>query len=863
VGFFHINQKLDQPELRGLSLDFLHRQQCNVCPLNNQPGLQHPYMEPTGSSKPLVYVLGEAPGADEDKKGEQFVGKSGRFLRQRIPDDWVDNIRFNNAVRCRPPDNRDPTIVELECCRPSIVADIERTKPRAIFGFGNVPLQWALDQTGITKWAGRYAPVKVGSHVCWYFPLLHPSGVMRRANEKGGQEIVFQFELDLKRAFDLVETLPDPVVHSVEDALKGIARVIANGQRGWGDANDVIYFLRSLRTESVVGLDYETNGLRPYKKGAKILTVGLASRHGSMAFPLYHRQAKWTKGQLEEVHKAFTDFLYEAPCRKVVHNLAFEMEWTAYFYGEKALRAGEWEDTIAQAFILDERRGKSLEVLCQQYFGVNIKAINGLDRANLDAAPLEEVLQYNGLDAKYHRLLYLAQKKRVDAEKLTAVYEHHLRRVPTVVLTQLKGVPVDQDVVEDMREKFEGDRDDALAKIKALKVWKQFKDKKGYDFRPSAPQDIMYLFNDILGESLEKADEKALKKVKHPIVQLIIDWKKAEKMLSTYIESWATGGDNMWPDGLLHPILSLVNTRTWRTASEAPKSQDTPVRGPNKIVRKQVRPSTDERVVSFDFAGIQARNVAMESKDKTLVEAFWNKYDIHSDWLERICRQCPNWVSAKALKDEGVRKEYRNKAKNGLVFPSFFGARPPKLALVLEIDVKDAEALHEEFWAEFPDIKGWHQGLDKFYRKYGYVTGLSGFRRRAPVDPNQLINSPIQADESLIVLEAMARLSEYEEPRFQANMEIHDDLTFIWPKRDIERNAEVVIKEMLRIEHKWINVPICVEMSVGEDWYDKRSWGDFSSDDWSGHVKAPKVVKEAETSSWTDGEGWDAGDGYQ
>ena len=791
----------------------------------------------------MVYILGEANGADEDKKGIQFVGRTGRYLRQHIPDAWADKIRWNNCVRCRPPENRTPTIVELECCRhatqhgPSIVQDIEQTKPVAIFGFGNTPLQWALDQTGITKWTGRYAPIKVGEHVCWYFPLLHPSYVLHKENERDGKEIAFQFEIELRRAFDLVETLPKPVVHSVEDALDGIEWVTGSG--GFRDVDYVTDCIEALYDQQTVGLDYETNGLRPYKDGAKILTVGLASKLGSLAFPLYHRQAQWTKNQLEDVQKAFTDFLYKAPCRKAVHNLAFEMEWTAYFYGEKALRAGEWEDTIAQAFILDERRGKSLEMLCQQYFGVNIKAINSLDRANLDDAPIEQVLQYQGLDAKYHRLLYLAQKKRIDAEKLTAVYEHHLRRVPTVVMTQLKGVPVDQDVVEDMQVKFGKERDTAFGMMQELKEVKLFKQKKGFDFRPSAPQDILFLVREIFGKDIENADEAALKKVKHPIANLIINWKKAEKVLSTYVNSWATGGENMWSDGLLHPILSLTNTRTWRTASEGPNSQNTPQHGPNRIVRKQVRPPSGWRVVAFDYAGIQARNVAMESKDKALVKAFKSKYDIHADWLERIRKQCPNWISAKALKDKATYKDYRGKAKSGLVFASFFGAQPNTVAAHLDIDLRDAEALHEEFWSEFPDIKGWHQDLDKFYRKHGYVTGLSGFRRRAPISSNQLVNSPIQGDESLIVLEAMARLSEYEEPRFQANMEIHDDLTFIWPKKDIERNAEIVVKEMLRIKYDWINVPIVVEMSVGEDWYGMNSVGEFSSDDWDGCVSVP------------------------
>ncbi len=122
------------------SLEFLHKQQCNVCPLNNQKGLQHPNMQPTGSKHPVIYIIAEAPGAEEDAKGVQLIGRSGRLLRPLIPDEWLDKIRWNNCVRTRPPENRTPTPMELECCRPSVAGDIEQTKPVAVFGFGGVAL---------------------------------------------------------------------------------------------------------------------------------------------------------------------------------------------------------------------------------------------------------------------------------------------------------------------------------------------------------------------------------------------------------------------------------------------------------------------------------------------------------------------------------------------------------------------------------------------------------------------------------------------------------------------------------------------------------------------------------------------------
>lgn len=240
-------------------------------------------------------------------------------------------------------------------------------------------------------------------------------------------------------------------------------------------------------------------------------------------------------------------------------------------------------------------------------------------------------------------------------------------------------------------------------------------------------------------------------------------------------------------------------------------------------------------IVAFDYAGIQARNVAMESKDKVLVKAFWERYDIHSDWRERITDHYPQWISPdKRMEVETRDKKYRDLAKNKFVFPSFFGAKHKSISANLRIPENIIKDVQTEFWDAFPDIHSWHKRIIKNYYRDGYVTGLSGVRRRAPISPNQLINAPIQADEALIVCNAMSNLSELEDPMLQPIMEIHDDLTFILPKKELDRYAEIIITEMLRIDFEWINVPLEVEMKVGEDWANLEEVGKYASDTWRG-----------------------------
>ena len=828
MGFFFVEQKRANNDLRGLTPDFLRRHECAVCPLN-EAHLLHPKMLPTGSKNPLVYCVGEAPGKNEDEQGKQFVGASGKVIRFRIPQEWDDKIRWTNAIRCRPPDNRTPTDIELSCCQPFLERDVLTTKPKAIFGFGAVPLSRFLQQSAIGIWRGRRVPINVGGHACWYYPMWHPSFILHKRKfvprdvDQYGSDDEFAFALDLQNAFAEIDSLPVPIIHSEQQASANIEIV--------DDVDRARELIEIVCNDPSVGFDWETNCLRPYSDGAKILSAGFSGRSNTFSFALDHSQSTWSKNERKEIDRLVETFLYEAVGRKVSHHSPFEMEWAGYFYGRECLYAGRWDDSESQAYVLDARRGGlSLDFLCLQYFGLHLKAISNLDRKNLDKTPLKQVLLYNGIDARYHRLLYLAQAKRVKNEGLQDVYEHQMRRIPSLVLAQMQGVPIDLTVVAKLRGKYEAKKEAAEKAIQEEDVVKEFEEQKGRVFNPASNPDVNYLVNEILKVDTESADKEQLSHVNHPIAKKIVTLREASKVLSTYIYSVDKGSENLYNDGMLHPVISTTAVRTWRTGSEAPNIQNWPKRDEGaKEVREQIR-HPNMMVVSFDYAGIQARGVAQESLDKTLIDHFWHDYDVHADWLERIRKHYPQWVSAAQLKDKNTFKKHRHLSKNKFVFPTFFGAQSYTTSTGLGIPENIAEDLRLEFFDEFPGIKKWHEHLHDFYYENGYVTGLSGFRRFAPVSGNELINTPIQSNEAIIVLDAMARLSELQDDRYQAMFEVHDDISFLWPKNEIDERSEVVIDAMVNTPFAWAHcVPIEVEMSVGSDWLNMKEVGKFKS----------------------------------
>jgi DNA polymerase I-like protein with 3'-5' exonuclease and polymerase domains len=229
----------------------------------------------------------------------------------------------------------------------------------------------------------------------------------------------------------------------------------------------------------------------------------------------------------------------------------------------------------------------------------------------------------------------------------------------------------------------------------------------------------------------------------------------------------------------------------------------------------------------LDYGQIEARVIAMASKDTNLVASLWHRGDIHMEWAEKFCKKFPKL---------GEPKAFRYFAKNKVVFPSFFGSKPRQIAKNLNIDEHGCEELFEDFWEKFSGVLQWQKSLLAFYSERGYVECLTGRRRRAPISYNRIINAPIQGTASDIVVDGMNRLSEksqlLDNPQLQAVLNVHDDLTFYIESRQIDTVVPIVVTGMLDCSYDFINVPLSVEMSIGKDLYRMKEEDTFFSNEW-------------------------------
>lgn len=129
-----------------------------------------------------VMVVGEAPGATEDETGKPFVGRGGQLLIRLFNEIGIEreDIYIANVLKCRPPENRDPSKIEIEQCKAFLEAQIKFVNPDVIVPVGNFASRFVLNtKEGITKIRGR-SFVRGDSVV---MPTVHPAFVLRNGKK--------------------------------------------------------------------------------------------------------------------------------------------------------------------------------------------------------------------------------------------------------------------------------------------------------------------------------------------------------------------------------------------------------------------------------------------------------------------------------------------------------------------------------------------------------------------------------------------------------------------------------------------------------------------------------------------------------
>ena len=381
---------------------------CTSCGL-----FQHvlsPRIEPYGNFEKGIMNVGEAPGATEDRRGKPFQGKVGNLLRDTYEELGIelfeDCINVNSA-NCFPSDAngkpRPPTGHELACCRSvKVLPAIKKFQPNVIVLFGASAIEsvignrWKEGIQGVTRWQGAQIPDY--DYGAWLCPTFHPSFILR-ANDP---LITRTWKQDLKAAIGKIsEPLPDRHVSNILYKYEG-------------DVGEFAYqFCKDAET---ISFDYETTGIKPHKKGHRIICCSIAKDENNAIVFMLPKDPK-----AKELN-GFKAVLKDKKISKMAHNMKFEQMWSKVWLGQAVVR-WSWDSMLA-AHILDSRSNYS-GLKFQSYIHLgevdyavdldgcfkvkNSNAKNGLEQFVRSKEGKDTVMKYCALDSLYQYRLAMKQ----------------------------------------------------------------------------------------------------------------------------------------------------------------------------------------------------------------------------------------------------------------------------------------------------------------------------------------------------------------------------------------------------------------------------------------------------------------------
>ena len=434
-----------------------------------------------------------------------------------------------------------------------------------------------------------------------------------------------------------------------------------------------------------------------------------------------------------------------------------------------------------------------------------------------------DIIAYNSvLKAKFIFETYNIFNEKLNNENMIELFNDiEIPLSYTLGDMEYNGVYVDKEILNQMGIEI---------KNKIFEVEKNIYEIVGHEFNISSPQQLgTVLFEELNLPSKKKGKTgystaaDVLNKLvdKHPIINMIIEYRMLTKLYNTYIEGLIS---SIHPDGKVHTIYTQTLTRTGRLSSIEPNLQNIPIRYEyGKLIRKAFLPSPNSLILSSDYSQIELRVLAHMANVEALIDAFNNDIDIHTKTASDIFN----------VPISEVTKSMRRIAK-AVNFGIIYGISGYGLSENLGISTKEASNFIEQYLNTYPGIKTYMDETIKKAHENKYVKTLFNRKRNIPELDNKnymirsgaeriALNTPIQGTSADIIKIAMVEASKkLKESNMKTKMilQVHDELIFDVFKDELDMVKEIV-KETMEGVCK-MSVPLKVDIEVGTDWYDTK-----------------------------------------
>ena len=491
-----------------------------------------------------------------------------------------------------------------------------------------------------------------------------------------------------------------------------------------------------------------------------------------------------------------------------------------------ALRPWWCFDTALAGYLLDATAGSyDLRRLCVQYLGCELPGapeesgqmslLDGAgetDRKALHAALAAEAAAVAALhDPMQDKLLALGME--------TLFYEIELPLCPVLAEMEHEGFLVDRDALAEFGESMT-DRIDELQRT----AWEM----AGEEFNLLSPKQLgTVLFEKLMLPAGKKtktgwstnADVLEKLRDKHPIVNVVLEYRMLTKLKSTYADGLLKVIE---PDGRIRTRFMMTVTDTGRLSSREPNLQNIPIRKElGSQIRRMFVAGPGKVLVDADYSQIELRLLAHISGDENMCAAFRSGEDIHTVTASQVF----------GVPVGEVTKRQRSNAK-AVNFGIVYGISAWSLAQDIGVPQYEAKAYMDAYLEKYHGVRDYQKRIVAQAKVEGFVETLYHRRRALPelkssnfaqrsFGERVALNMPIQGTAADVIKLAMvhvARRLENEELAAKLILQVHDELIVECPEAEAETVRQLLTEEMERVAE--LSVPLVAEANAGHTWAD-------------------------------------------
>ncbi|RLA64717.1 MAG: DNA polymerase I [Epsilonproteobacteria bacterium] len=492
---------------------------------------------------------------------------------------------------------------------------------------------------------------------------------------------------------------------------------------------------------------------------------------------------------------------------------------------------GRFFDNIQAHYDLEPDESHDFPHLCSRYLDHTLVMRDKKDLP-LEEWDTQKACEYIGERACCHFLLAEILKSELNIHQLEDVYTKlDAPMMPILAKMELAGILINKEYFSELEQEFSEQLEFIEQEVKSA-IKDSGKKVEGVVNLRSPKQVGELLFETLelpvikttkTGFSTDSSVlEELISRELSDIPALILHFREIDKLLSTYVRALP---ELIYPEtGRLHTTFGLHTAATGRLVSVNPNLQNIPIRTLNgKRIRKGLIADKGNILLSADYSQVELRLLAHFSKDPTMLKAFKNGVDIHTQTASEVLN-----VDIKK-----VNKEQRSLAK-AVNFGLMYGQSSFGLAQQLKISRKEAKEYITSYFAKFSKIKGYLDTLKEAAELHGFSTTLHGRKRLLPdikshnrtiksAAERLAVNSPIQGTAADILKLAMIEIDKnMKEQKLKSKMllQVHDELIFEVPEKELTRMKKLVKDGMENIVK--LEVPLDVEIGLGVNWLDLK-----------------------------------------